>query len=816
DLLFERFMDPERNEMPDIDIDICQASRPAALDYVRQKYGQIAQIITFGTMKARAVMRDVCRVMDVPLAEADRLAKLVPAELKMTLDKALEVEPELKKAYDEDPTTQKVIDIGRKLEGLALHASVHACGVVIADDALTDFLPLCKIKQADNELITQFEGPTVEKVGLLKMDFLGLKTLSVLRRSVDLIKMLHDEEVDLECIDITDQRVFKEVFGAGRTKGVFQFESGGMQDLLMKLRPDRLEDLIAANALYRPGPMALIPDFIERKHGAKWEVPHTIMREVLEETFGIMIYQEQVMRICNRLGDIPLREAYGLIKAIGKKKEAVINAGQKRFVEGSVSKGLTKKQADDIYELIKKFAGYGFNKSHATRYSFVAYQTAWLKLYYPVEFMAALLTYEMGNTDKVVEYIEECKVMGIEVLPPDINESFVDFTVVYNEEHDHRKDSGVIRFGLAAVKGVGEKAVEQIIKARETAGRFKSLFHFCENVDLRAVNKQVLEALIKGGAFDSSGGSRAQMMAGLERAMQMGSSMQSDAASGQMNFFGDGGFGGDDQSDEQSLPDVQPWPEQMMLQFEKDVLGFYVTSNPLSKHAKMIDIYSTVNTSRLSHKSQGREVVIGGMIMKIRQMVTKNGRNAGAKMAVFELEDLQGKVEVVMFPKKLEQFAELVQVDQVLFVRGKVDCQRETPNILCDELIPMEDMAEKFAARVSIELLTVNVSPATIEQIKNLCKTHRGKSPLHVNVQTTGGYRITTVADKAMNVRADVDFCTKMEKVVGRGNVKLMRNFAFRAAFAACCRGIYSLLSVYTDFDFTCLYLAAKKAQEKE
>ncbi|MHC5103395.1 MAG: DNA polymerase III subunit alpha, partial [Planctomycetota bacterium] len=398
DLLFERFMDPERNEMPDIDIDICQASRPAALEYVRQKYGEIAQIITFGTMKARAVIRDVCRVMDVPLAEADRLAKLIPAELKMTLDKALKVEPDLKKSYDEDATTRKVIDIGRTLEGLARHASVHACGVVISDEPLTNFLPLYKQAGSD-DLITQFEGPTVEKVGLLKMDFLGLKTLSVIQRAVDLIQDLHNEEIDIEAIDIADQRVLKEIFAAGRTKGVFQFESGGMQDLLMKLRPDRLEDMIAANALYRPGPMALIPDFIERKHGAKWDVPHPIMREVLEETFGIMIYQEQVMRICNRLGDIPLREAYGLIKAIGKKKEKVINAGQKRFVEGSVQKGLTEKEADDIYELIRKFAGYGFNKSHATRYSFVAYQTAWLKCYYPVEFMAALLTYEMGNTD---------------------------------------------------------------------------------------------------------------------------------------------------------------------------------------------------------------------------------------------------------------------------------------------------------------------------------------------------------------------------------------------------------------------------------
>ncbi len=776
DLLFERFMDPERDEMPDIDIDICQASRPAALEYVRNKYGHIAQIITFGTMKARAVIRDVCRVMDVPLSEADRLAKLVPAELKMTLDKALDVEPDLKKAYDDDEMTRKVIDIGRTLEGLARHASVHACGVVIADEPLTNFLPVYKQAGSD-DLITQFEGPTVEKVGLLKMDFLGLKTLSVIQRAIDLIKELHGETIDIEAIDKADPKIFKEVFGAGRTKGVFQFESGGMQDLLMKLRPDRLEDLIAANALYRPGPMALIPDYIDRKHGAKWEVPHPIMREVLEETFGIMVYQEQVMRICNRLGDIPLREAYALIKAIGKKKEKVIKAEKKRFVKGCVGKGLDKSQAEEIFDLIERFAGYGFNKSHATRYSFVAYQTAWLKCYYPVEFMAALLTYEMGSTDKVVDYIGECREMGIEVLPPDINESFVDFTVVYNEEHDHRKDSGVVRFGLAAVKGVGEKAVEQIITSRENVGRFKSLFHFCENVDLRAVNKQVIEALVKAGAFDNLGGSRAQMMAGMEKAMQAGSSMQADKASGQMNFFGAGGFGqGEQGQDQQALPDVQPWGEQQMLLYEKEVLGFYVTSNPLSKYADMIDIYSSANTGQLNSKWQGRDVVIGGMVTKIRNIVTKNGRNAGAKMAVFELEDLQSKCEVVVFPKKLEAFADLLQVDKVLFVEGKVDCQRENPNILCEKLIAMEDIADQMAARVWIELLSLDVNEEKAERIRTLCKTHRGKSPVHVSVQTTGGYRIATIADKTYSVRADVDFCKKMEAVVGRGNVKLMRN----------------------------------------
>ncbi|MHC4721017.1 MAG: DNA polymerase III subunit alpha, partial [Planctomycetota bacterium] len=477
-------LDPQRNEMPDIDIDICQDSRPKIIDYVRRKYGHVAQIITFGTMKARAVIRDICRVLAVPLPEADRLAKLVPFSLGMTIDKALKTEPKLKQAYEQSEQTKKVIDICKKLEGLARHASVHAAGVVIADEPLTDFLPLYKASDCD-DIITQYEGPLVEKVGLLKMDFLGLKTLSVLERARQLVKDLHNKDIDLEKIDLADPMVF-ELFASGRTKGVFQFESGGMQDMLIKMKPDRIEDLIAANALYRPGPMILIPDYIDRKHGAKWDLPHPIMKEILDETYGIMVYQEQVMRICNRLGDIPLREAYGLIKAISKKKAKTITKERERFIAGCADKGLTQHQARQIFEFIERFAGYGFNKSHSTRYAFIAYQTAYMKAHWPVEYMAALLTYEMDNTDKIVDYIAECGKMDIEVMPPDINESGVDFTPLYKGRGNDK--SGVIRFGLAAVKGVGQKAVEQIIAAREKTGRFQSLFHFCENADLRAAN----------------------------------------------------------------------------------------------------------------------------------------------------------------------------------------------------------------------------------------------------------------------------------------------------------------------------------------
>jgi len=768
DLLFERFMDPHRNEMPDVDIDICQDSRPRIIDYVRHKYGHVAQIITFGTMKARAVIRDICRVLGVPLTEADRLAKLVPATLGVTIDRALKSEPELKHAYEKNEQTKRVIDICKRLEGLTRHASVHAAGVVIADQPLTDFLPLYKAPGSD-DIITQFEGPMVEKVGLLKMDFLGLKTLSVLEQTRQLVSRIHGVEVDLEHIPLDDAKVF-ELFASGHTKGVFQFESGGMRDMLMKMKPDRIEDLIAANALYRPGPMILIPDYIERKHGAAWDLPHPMMKEILEETYGIMVYQEQVMRICNRLGDIPLREAYTLIKAISKKKAKTIAKEKERFIEGCVQKGLSEYQAGQIFELIERFAGYGFNKSHSTRYAFVAYQTAYMKTYWPVEYMAALLTYEIDNTDKVVDYINECKDMGLEVLPPDINESLVHFTPLYRQTPEGKK--GVIRFGLAAVKGVGEKAVQKIIETREKIGSFQSLFHFCENVDLRAANKQTLEALIKAGAFDHLGGNRAQMVAGLEKAMQIGSRAQSDKQNGQMNFFSKAADA-DYSKDYQRLPHIDPWPEQQMLIFEKQVLGFYVTSNPLSHHAETINFYSTMNTSQLNEHQQDRPIVIGGMIAKIRTHITQRGRNAGSKMAVFVLEDLQGTVEVVLFPKILENYSHLLKTDNVVFVRGRLDYRRERPNIIAEEVIALDDIVEKLATKVRIRLSAQDVTKEKVAAIKSICSHHKGKSPVYVAVTTNQG-KVNAAAGNEYSVNPNLEFCRKMKKLVGEENFHLV------------------------------------------
>ena len=770
DLLFERFMDPHRNEMPDIDIDICQVHRTEIIDYVRRKYGHVAQIITFGTMKARAVIRDICRVLGVPLTEADRLAKLVPFSLDMTLDKALQTEPQIKQAYEQSEQTRKVIDIGRKLEGLARHASVHAAGVVIADEPLINFVPLYKSPSSE-DIITQFEGPMVEKVGLLKMDFLGLKTLSVLERARQLVKNLHGIEIDLEKLDLNDPAVF-ELFSSGKTKGIFQFESGGMQDLLMKMKPDRIEDLIAANALYRPGPMILIPDYIDRKHGAKWSLPHPIMTDILAETYGIMIYQEQVMRICNRLGDIPLREAYTLIKAISKKNASVIAKERERFISGCVKKGLTEQQAGQIFELIERFAGYGFNKSHSTRYAFIAYQTAYMKARWPIEFMAALLTYEMSDTDKVVEYIAECTSMGIEVMAPDINESGVDFTPLY--KHTGQSKKGVIRFGLAAVKGVGEKAVEHIIEARKNVERFESLFHFCENVDLRAVNKQVLESLIKAGAFDRLGGNRAQMLAGLESAMENGAGIQADKHSGQMTFFAQITSNNDYSQDQKRLPAVSPWPESQMLVYEKEVLGFYVTSNPLSHHAENINLYSTANTSQFAEQNGEKEVVIGGMVTKTRYHLTKTGRNAGAKMAVFVLQDLQGQVEVVLFPEVFNKFATILVEDTVVFVKGKLDFRREKPNIIASELIALDQVREKLAAKVRIRLDAKDVTKEKVAMIRSICQHHKGKSPVYVAVRTDKG-KVYATADKELSVNPDPEFCRKMKQLIGDENFQLAR-----------------------------------------
>jgi DNA polymerase-3 subunit alpha len=755
-LLFERFTDPDRTEYPDIDIDMCQDGRGDLIQFVREKYGHVAQIITFGTLKARAAIRDVGRVMDLPLGDVDKVCKLIGDGLKTTLDSAWEQEPDLKALCDGQPQIKDVYDTARRLEGLARHAGVHAAGVIVATQPLDNIVPLYRApgsgdKKGEDVIVTQWDGPTCEKVGLLKMDFLGLRTLSIIERGKLLVRqslsqeqiaaavqrndearMTNDETeldvssfefrhssltsdpLDLERLTYDDPRVLQ-LFARGETAGVFQFESGGMRGLLMAMKPDRLTDLIAANALYRPGPMELIPNYNHRKHGRE-AVPkvHQIVDDLTAETYGIMVYQEQVMLVLNELGGIPLRQAYSIIKAISKKKEKVINAARTDFIDGAGKQGVSGKQANELFDLILKFAGYGFNKSHSTGYAIVAYQTAYLKTYFPIQYMAAVLTYESVNTDKVVEYIDECKKVllpdgsrGVEVKPPDINLSDVAFTVVYGKGEKHDPSSGHIRFGLSAVKGLGVKAIQSMIDERRKNGPFLSLHDFCERVSNRIINRAAVEALVKCGAFDSLHGleQRAAMVATIEDAMKSGAQEAELRSSGSFLF---GAVDAELKEKEpaqavKALAEVTPWTKKEALDFEKDVMGLYVSSHPLQEYADPLQRYSVTTIADIAGLPAQQEVVVGGMLTRVRPTVVKNGRSAGAKMAILTLEDaLSNKIDAVCFADTYATCSNALQEDAVVFLRGKVDRRREEPNIIVDAVIPIEQAQAKLTRTVKV------------------------------------------------------------------------------------------------------------------
>ncbi len=736
-LLFERFTDPDRTEYPDIDIDMCQDHRQALIDFVRQKYGYVAQIITFNVLKAKAAVRDVGRVLNVPLNDVDEVCKLIGDGLKTTIESALEQEPDLRKLADGSPMHRELLDTARKLEGMARHAGVHAAGVIVATQPLENIVPLYKPPgQKDDQtqqIVTQWDGPTCESVGLLKMDFLGLRTLSIITRAVQLIRdTLTAEEIaktvgkdpsngqdplDLERLTFDDAEVFK-LFSRGDTAGVFQFESGGMRDLLTAMVPDRLGDLIAANALYRPGPMELIPNYNNRKHGRE-DVPkaHEIVEKFTDETYGIMVYQEQVMQIVHELGGIPLRQAYTLIKAISKKKMKVIDANRAEFIKGSGQKGLKEKDAQDLFDLILKFAGYGFNKSHSTGYAIVAYQTAYLKTYFPLQYMAAVLTYESVNTDKVVEYMDACRKVfkpdgsrGIDVKPPDINQSGLGFTPVYEGELrvarvKRTANDGYMRFGLTAVKGVGEKAIHAILEERKANGPYESLFDFCERVNLRAVNRACIEALVKCGAFDALHGleGRAAMCETLESAISMGNQVAADRNAGQMNFFGgfDEASEAAGQTVEAKLPDTLPWETRQSLDFEKEVLGFFVSSHPLDEHRDSIDRYVSCTVEDAKEAAAGTPVVLGGMLTRVRPTFT---RAKGEKMAMLTLEDHVGSMDAVVFPRGYALCAADLEADAVVFLKGKIDRKREQPNLIVDEVIPVQDAFARLTEQVKITI----------------------------------------------------------------------------------------------------------------
>jgi DNA polymerase-3 subunit alpha len=804
-LLFERFTDPDRSEYPDIDVDICQDGRQEVIDYVRRKYGHVAQIITFGTLKARAAIRDVGRVLNVPLGEVDQVCKLVGDGLGMTITKAMDQEPDLRKLYKDNPPHKQMIDTAKRLEGLSRHAGVHAAGVVIATVPLDRIVPLYRPPNTD-QIVTQWDGPTVEKVGLLKMDFLGLRTLSIIEKARKLIRATLPGEaitavvkregapadsagdpLDLERLAYDDQRVF-DLFRRAETAGVFQFESGGMRNLLAGMKPDRLEDLIAANALFRPGPMDLIPDYNDRKHG-RAPVPkaHPIIERYTAETYGIMVYQEQVMQIVHDLGGIPLRAAYTLIKNISKKKQKDIDAVRPTFVAGAQKQGMSESQAQELFELILKFAGYGFNKSHSTGYAILAYQTGYLKTFFPVQYMAAVLTYESVATEKVVEYIEECRhvlrpdgVRGIAVRPPDINLSDVGFNVVFDPAEAHDASHGHIRFGLSAVKGVGDKAIEAVRAARAKApgGRFTSLFDFCERVPLGSVNRATIEALIKCGAFDSLHGAeaRAALVTALDGALAAGQRAAEDRDSGQMNFFGGApepaAAGPAAEAPQTKLPTVAPWAIAEQLQHEKSVLGFYLSSHPLDPYRDSLARFGTARIDELEHLGNDVKVIVGGMLTRVRQTLVKNGRSAGQKMAMIAVEDGAGSVEGVIFSTGYAIAAPLLESDRVVFLEGRVDRRRERAGLVVDKVYKVEDAARLLTRTVRIVLH--NGAATHLGNLKELLRqaainggggNGTGGAGIVLEVHEAG--QVVMLRVERLRVAVDVDLPERIASVLG-------------------------------------------------
>ncbi|MFG0328857.1 MAG: DNA polymerase III subunit alpha [Phycisphaerales bacterium] len=814
-LLFERFTDPDRSEYPDIDIDLCQDGRPRVIDYVRRKYGHVAQIITFGTLKARAAIKDVGRVLGFPPAETQRFANLVPEGLKVTIQDALDQEPDLRAEYDSNPEVKRLLDTAQRLEGHTRHCGIHAAGVVVATQPLDTIIPLCRPTGSaaqEGDLLTQWDGPTVEKVGLLKMDFLGLRTLSIIERSKALIRESLTEEViretlgvtdpdqdalDLELLSYDDPRVF-ELFQRGDTAGVFQFESGGMRKLLMEMKPDRLEDLIAANALYRPGPMDLIPDYNKRKHGIE-PVPsvHPIVDQFTAETYGVMVYQEQVMQICHELGGIPLRSAYTLIKAISKKKESVINAQRPVFLDGAVAQGLDRSKADELFELILKFAGYGFNKSHSTGYAIVAYQTAYLKTFFPNQYMAAVLTYE-SQAQKVagwIQYLEDCRKTkfpdghsGIEVRPPDINLSDADFAVVFGDDESRDVNHGHVRFGLKALKGAGEKAILAIIDERRTHGPFRSMYDFCERVPLSVVNKATIEALVKSGAFDSVHGmeARSAMVAGIDSAVKAGQSLAADRAAGQASLFGGGAdtnaaetVAAPIEETEPPLPRVREWSTQEALAHEKDTLGFYVSSHPLDQWKNYLTTFGTATTRTAGDLAHETPLVIGGLITRVRPTFVRNGRSAGQKMAMITLEDLDGQIDGVLFSEVYAKYGELLQLDSVIFLVGECDRSRGEPNIRVRQVITVDRAAAELAGGIDISMRDDEDATATLNCLAGILRQHaklngsRGK-PVPVRLHLHAAHKEVTVEPERLRVAATEELLGHVRDLLGAEAVRLV------------------------------------------
>ena len=715
-LLFERFLNPERISLPDIDIDFCMRRRGEVINYVTQKYGRenVAQIITFGTMAAKAALKDAARAMEMPYADADRLAKLVPAQLNITLQDALAQSPPLKQLYDRDPRVKEVIDTARKLEGLARHASTHAAGVVISPQPLQEIVPLYKTNR--EEIVTQFAMDDLERIGLLKMDFLALATLTVIDDTQKLVGQNRGVPLELAGIPLDDAETYA-LFSRGATSGVFQFESHGMREILRRYQPSRLEDLIALNALYRPGPIegGMIPDFIARKHGERqvsYDLPE--LKPILEETYGVIVYQEQVMQIANQLAGFSLGEADLLRRAMGKKKPKEMAAQREKFISGCRERKFSEKKAAKVFELMAQFAGYGFNKSHSAAYALLAYHTAYLKAHCPVEFMAALLTAETGNQEKVVKYIAECREMGITVLAPDVNSSDWSFT----------PGGAAIRFGLGAVRNVGFNTVQAIQASRTELGRFDSLFQFCEVVDARVLNRRVLESLVKAGAMDSLGAHRAALLEVADRALERGARLQRDKESAQHALFG-GAVA--QPAAPPALPEVDEWPEHERLGYEKEILGFFITGHPLARYEGRLRELKTTPIAELETTGNNDAVRVAGIVVRVRAMRSKKGE----RWAIATLEDLTGVVDLLIFPEAFRRLESRFYPDAVLLVKGRARAEEPGVRLAVQDAAPLEEALPgnggAAATRVVITLDLSRMSPDTIERLDALFRRKPGR-----------------------------------------------------------------------------------------
>jgi DNA polymerase-3 subunit alpha len=751
-LLFERFLNPERVNLPDIDIDFCMNRRGEVIQYVTEKYGreQVAQIITFNTLGARAAIKDVGRVLEMPYAEVERITKMVPNVLNISLPDAMKMEPGFGEAARKDPRIDDVLKVALRLEGLARNCSVHAAGVVISPQPLTELVPLYKTNR--DEIVTQFDMNGLDKLALLKMDFLGLTTLTLIDDALRLIQKRHGVEVVPEDLPLDDQATY-EIFAKGFTSGVFQFESSGMRDILRRYQPGRIEDLTALNAIYRPGPIqgGMIDDFIERKWGRRavqYDLPE--LKELLEETYGVIVYQEQVMQISNRLAGYSLGEADVLRRAMGKKKPEEMARQREHFIKGALERGFPQRKVEKIFDLMEQFAGYGFNKSHAAAYAYLAFVTGHLKAHYPVDFMAALLTSETGNTAKVVKYINECREMGITILPPDVNHSDWSFT----------PDGQAIRFGLGAVKNLGQSAVEAIGKARQEVGRFRSLDQFCEKVDLGAINRRMIESLIRAGAMDSLEGTRSQKFAAVESAMEAGQRAWRDRESGQAGLFGEAMAG---ESHAAPLPNVPDWTDKEKLAGEKEMLGFWVTGHPLDRYADKVAELATHDSGNLEGLGKGAEVALCGVLTGIARKRNREGK----PWAAMTLEDRNGSVEALVFAASFERLVPLVVEDQAVMVRGlALPEESGPPKISVQEIVALDNARVDLPAVISIRVwLGRNGSVDKAQALEELFRRKPGETQVRLRLEAPRDFSV--LLDVPAKVRPDREFRKVVEEICG-------------------------------------------------